>query len=114
MDISFSIKEYLWMSASDKETLKKILVEANPLQSWPWKQNGTTVVAAVMILEVVNNWKSVLQISILKKKLRVWTLITFPYRKCMLPLQYLSDWRLHGVYIWQKFQRKIISNWVII
>ena len=42
MDISFSIKEYLWMSASDKETLKKILVEANPLQSWPWKQNGTS------------------------------------------------------------------------
>ena len=70
MDISFSIKEYLWMSASDKETLKKILVEVNPLQSWPWKQNGTTVVAAVMILEVVNNWKSVLQISILKKKLK--------------------------------------------
>ena len=46
---------------------KKILVEVNPFQSWPWKQNGTTVVAAVMILEVENNWRSVLQINILKK-----------------------------------------------
>ena len=40
-----------------------------------WKETllkldlGTTVVAAVMILEVVNNWRSVLQINILKKKL---------------------------------------------
>ena len=41
-------------------------------------------------------------------------LITFHYRKSMLPLQYLSDWYLHGVYVWQKFQRKNLSNWVII
>ena len=45
---------------------------------------------------------------------KLWTLITFCYRKCMLPLQYLSDWCLHGIYIWKKFQRKNISNWVII
>ena len=48
---------------------KEILVEVNPTQSWPWKQNGTTIVAAVMILEVVSNWRSVLQINILEKKL---------------------------------------------
>ena len=48
---------------------KKILVEVNPRQSWPWKQNGTTVVPAVMIFEVVNDWRSALQINILKKKL---------------------------------------------
>ena len=51
----------------------KFLVEGNPLQSWPWKQNDTTVVAVavVMILEVevVSNWRSVLQINILKKKI---------------------------------------------
>ena len=31
-------------------------------------------------------------------KIRLWTLIAFRYRNCMLPLQYLSDWYLHGVY----------------
>ena len=50
-------------------TQKKNLVEANPPQSWPWKQNSTTVVAAVTILEIVNNWRCVLQTNILKKKL---------------------------------------------
>ena len=33
------------------------------------KINGTTVVAPVMIPEVVNNWISVLQINILKEML---------------------------------------------
>ena len=49
-----------------------------------------------------------------EKKNRLWTLVTFCYSKCMLPLQYLSDWCLHGVYFWQKIQRENISNWVII
>ena len=35
------------MSASDEATLKKNWGELNPPQSWLWKQNGTTVVAAV-------------------------------------------------------------------
>ena len=48
---------------------KKFLLEGNPPQTWPWKQNGTTVAAAVMIVEVKNNWQSVLQINILKKRL---------------------------------------------
>ena len=38
-----------------------------------------------------------------EKKVRLWTLITFHYRKCMLLLQFLSDWCLHGIYLWQKF-----------
>ena len=49
-----------------------------------------------------------------EKKATLWTLITFRYRKYMLPLQHLSDWCLHGVYVWQKFRRKNISSWVII
>ena len=58
MDALYFIKKHLWISASDEATLKKKnLVEVNPPQSWSWKQNGTTVVAAVMILEVVNNWR---------------------------------------------------------
>ena len=54
---------------SPVERPPKFLVERNPPQSWPWKQNGTTVVGVVMILEVMNNWRSELQINILKKQL---------------------------------------------
>ena len=57
------------MSAFDETTLKKILVEVNPPQSWPWKQNGTTVVAALIIFKDVSNWTSVLQINVWKKGL---------------------------------------------
>ena len=32
-----------------------------------------------------------------EKKVTFGTIITFRYRKCMLPLQYLSYWCLHGV-----------------
>ena len=49
-----------------------------------------------------------------KYLIKLWTLI-MPYcSKCMLLLQYLSDWCLHTVYVWQKSRRKSISNWVII
>ena len=44
-----------------------------------------------------------------ERKVGLSNLITFCYSKFMLPLQYLSDWCLHGVYVWQKFQRKNIS-----
>ena len=74
------IKEYLWMSACMQQS-KKILVEVNPPQSWPWKQNGTTVVATLMILEVVKKLRSMLQINIIFWKVRLWTWITFCYRK---------------------------------
>ena len=43
---------------------KNILVEVNAPQNWPWKQNCTAVVAAVMILEVENNWRNVLKKNI--------------------------------------------------
>ena len=48
---------------------RKNLLKGDPPQSWPWKQNGTTVVAIVIILEGVNNWRSMLQINIFLKKL---------------------------------------------
>ena len=76
-DVTYFIKEHPWISAFNEATSKKIVVEVNPPQRWPWKEHATTVVAAVIILEVANNWRSVLQINILKKK-RLWTLITFP------------------------------------
>ena len=68
MDIPYFIKKTLQMSVSDEATLKKIFGKVNPLQNWPWKQYGTTVVATVMILEVVNNWRSVLKVNIFLKK----------------------------------------------
>ena len=52
-----------------KQHSKIFLVKVNPRQSWPWKQNGTTVVAAVMILKVLDNWRSMLQINIFLKSL---------------------------------------------
>ena len=63
MDVPYFIKKHPWMSAFAEATLI-FLVEVNLPQGCPWKQNGTTVTAAVMILEVVNNWRSVLQINI--------------------------------------------------
>ena len=72
MYVPYFIKEHLWTSACNEATLKKKNgVEVNPPQSWPWKQDGTTVVVALMILEVVNKWRSVLQTNIFLKKLRL-------------------------------------------
>ena len=62
MDVPYFIKEHLWMNVFDEATLKKDLVEVNPPQSCPWKQNSTTVVAAMM--KVVNNWRSALSLNI--------------------------------------------------
>ena len=55
MDVPYFTKEHLWKSASDKEALKRFSVEVNPPQSWPWKQNSTTVVAVLMILNFVKS-----------------------------------------------------------
>ena len=93
---------------------KKKLMEVNPPQTDLESKNGATVVAAVIILEDVNNWRSVLPINILKKNIGLRTIITFCYRKCMYPLQYLSDMRPNGIYVWQKFWLKNVSYWVII
>ena len=101
------------MCTSDEAVLKNNFGESKPSSKLTLKKKYTTVVAAMMILEVLDNWKSMLHVNILKKK-RLWTLITFRYRICMLPLQSLSDWCLHGVYVWHKFQKKNIPNWVII
>ena len=74
------------------------------LESWPRKQNGTTVATTVMILQVAINWRSVLQINILKEKL--------DFEPTYLPLLKkhvtvtIVDWCLHCVYVWQNFRRK--------
>ena len=71
MDVPYFIEEHLWMSAFNEATLKKNLVKVNPPRTWPWKQNGTTVAAAVIIFELVKNWRSVFQINILKKRKKI-------------------------------------------
>ena len=91
---------------------QKFLVEGNLPQSWPWKQNSTTIMAAVIILKVVNNWRSTLQINIWEEKCTL--NLNHLLLKKKLPLQQQSDWCLHSVYSLQKFQRKNISDWVII
>ena len=50
---------------------KKSLVEENPPQSLPWKQNSLTVVAAVMIVKVVINWRSITD-KYFEKTVRLW------------------------------------------
>ena len=69
MDVLCFIKNTSGWVLLMRQHSKKALLEVNPPQGLPWKQNCTTVLAAVMILKVVSNWKSMLQINILKKKL---------------------------------------------
>ena len=71
-----------------------------------------TVVAAVIILDIVNNWRSVLQIHFEKKKLDFEP--ESPSVTGKVCYHYNSDWCLHGVYISHKFLRKNIRDWVII
>ena len=42
MDVPYFIKEHLWMRAFDEAIPKKVLVEINSPQSWPWKQNDNS------------------------------------------------------------------------
>ena len=58
-----------------KQHSQNILVEVNPPQNWPWIQNGTSVVAAVMI------WK----LWITEEACYWYFEKKFHYRKCILP-----------------------------
>ena len=61
-----------------RQPFKKILVEVNP-HSCPWTQIGTTAVAVVMILEVMNDWRSLLQINVCRKFMLHNTWLTYVY-----------------------------------
>ena len=54
MNVPFFIKERLWMSDFDETKLKKTFGGSKPFSKWTLK-TITTVLAAVMIFEVVNN-----------------------------------------------------------
>ena len=77
IDVPYFFKEHHWTSSSNEATIKKSFGRSKPSSKLTLKQYRTTVVAASMNLEIVNKWRSVLQINILKKKLRLWTRITF-------------------------------------
>ena len=93
---------------------EKFFGEGNFLQSWPWKQNGTTVVVAVIIPEYVNNWRSMLPINILKKKLDFETeSASVTAKVCYHYNSWVSGVYTCGVHISHKLRRKNISDWVI-
>ena len=50
------------------KVLEICLAKGNLAQSWHWKQNGTTVVAALIILEVVNSRRSRITDDYFEKK----------------------------------------------
>ena len=80
-----------------KQHSKKIL-EVSPPLSWSWKK----MVPRLWLLWFSKLWTEEVcyryfEIIVFWKKVGLWTLITFCYRKCMLPLQYLSAWCLHGI-----------------
>ena len=57
------------MCTSDEATLKNNFGGSKPFSKLTLKKKKcTTVVAAMMILEVLDNWKSMLHVNILKKK----------------------------------------------
>ena len=75
---------------------EKILVEGNLPQSWPWKLDGTGVVAALMSLEVVNNWRSMLKnvtVTTVEWLVSTWSLyfIEIPQEKHLKLSDYLNE-----------------------
>ena len=69
MHVPYFIKEHLWMSASDEAILKKKIGRSKPSSKLKVDLKNKIlpqVVAAVMILEVVNKWRTALQIIIKK------------------------------------------------
>ena len=101
------------MNASDKATLKKNFGGRKPSSKlilktkWYWSFG---------CCDDSRIWEQLKKCVTDKyfEKYWLWTLITFCSRKRMLPLEHLIEWSLQGVYVWQKFLKKNISNWVII
>ena len=113
INVSYFIKEQPWMSASDEVTLRKYFGGSKPSSKLTLKTKWYHSCGCSDDSQSCEKLKMCYR-YVFWKKVRLWTLITFCYRKCMLPLQYFNDWCLNGVYVWQKFWRKNISNWMII
>ena len=108
MDVPYFVKEHPWMSAFAEATL---FGRSKPSPKLSLK---TKWYHSCGCCDDSRSCEQLKKRVTDKYLIRLWTLITFCYRKCMLLLQYLSDWCLHTVQVWQKFWRKNIANWVII
>ena len=89
-------------------------MKVNPPKSWPWKHNGTTIVAAVMIHKVMNSRTNVLQKKIqFEKKVKTLYPIHLPLQESYVTITILewlvSKW--HTVHVWQKSLRKNILGY---
>ena len=113
-NLPYFIKEHLWMSASNQATVKKHFWWSKPSSKLTLKTKCYHSCGCCDDCQSCEKLKKHVLDEYFEKNVRLWTLITFHYRKCVLLLQCLSDWYLHGVYVWQKFWRKKILNWVII
>ena len=67
MDVPYFIKEHLWTSACTVATLKKNFGGSKPSSKLLLKTNYYHSCGCSDILEVVNKWRSVLQMNILQK-----------------------------------------------
>ena len=87
------------LNASNEGTLKKKLVEVNSPQSWPWKQNGTKLWLLWWFSKLwpTEEW---CYREIYRKKIGLWTLISFPFRKC----SYNCNTWVTGVYMAYMFE----------
>ena len=83
MDVLYFIKEHLCMSAKPSWTLKTKCYHSCGCCDDSQSREQLK--------------KHVTDKYFEKKRVRSWAMITFCYRKCMLLLQYLSDWCLNGI-----------------
>ena len=71
MDVPYFIKEHLWMSASDEPTLKKKFGKSEPSPKLTLKTKSYHSCGSCDDSWSLDNWKSVLQMNIFKKKLNL-------------------------------------------
>ena len=114
MYVTYFIKEHLWMRASDEETRQKSFGGNKLSSKLTLKIKWCHSHGYCDDSQSCEQLKKHVTDKYFERKVRLWTLNTFRYRKPMLALQHLSNWRLYGISVWHKFRRKNITNWVII
>ena len=83
------------MSVSDEATPKKNFGGSKPSSKLTLKTKWYHSCGCCDDCQSCEKLKKHVSDENFEKKVRLWTLVTFRYRKCMLLLQYLSDWCLH-------------------
>ena len=91
MDVPYFIKEPLWISASDEAALKIIFGGSKPFSKLILKTKWYQSCGCCDDSRSCEQLKKRVTDKYFEKRVS--------YSKCMLPLQYLSDWCLHGLYV---------------